>query len=216
MGMPLYVATKNAGKLRELQALFAGVGWEAHTYAAYVEPVEGESSYAHNAALKAEALAAQLRAAGIRAAVLGDDSGLEVTALGGRPGVLSARYGGAEVSWIERRALLLREMLVSGSVDRRARFICALHWIDPQGKACAVLEALDGEIARADRGESGFSYDPIFLYPKLGRTFGELREEEKNVLSHRALAVKALLRRFPSGLSPAAQAGSLGGAEGAG
>ncbi len=93
--MLVYAATTNSGKLRELAALFAGTGWEIELYAGYREPVEGESSYAENAALKARALRAQLvRAGRADAAALGDDSGIEVTALDGRPGVLSARYGG--------------------------------------------------------------------------------------------------------------------------
>jgi XTP/dITP diphosphohydrolase len=191
--MRVYVATKNVGKLRELQALLLPAGWELDVYERYVEPSEGESSYADNAALKARALATQLRVEGMSEAALGDDSGLEITALGGRPGVLSARYGGATAPWPTRRAMLLEEMLASGNVDRSACFVCALHMVKADGSECAALEALQGEITLADRGEGGFSYDPIFLYPPLGCTFGELREEEKNAISHRALAVRSLL-----------------------
>jgi XTP/dITP diphosphohydrolase len=197
--MRAYAATKNAGKLRELQALFVPFGWEILAYEGYVDPAEGEHSYAGNAALKARALAAQLRAAGVRAPALGDDSGLEVNALGGRPGVLSARYGGAQATWPTRRAALCAEIAASDSADRGARFVCALHVVDADGAEYAVLETLEGEIAPVDRGGAGFSYDPIFLYPPLNRTFGELNEGEKNEISHRARAVRALEAAFARG-----------------
>jgi XTP/dITP diphosphohydrolase len=190
--MRIYAATKNAGKLRELRALFLPLGIEMCAYGGYADPAEGESSYASNAALKARALAAQLRAAGVRGAALGDDSGLEVAALDGRPGVLSARYGGAATSWPERRAMLCAEVAASGRSEREARFVCALHLIDAEGGEYSVFEVLDGEIVFSDRGDAGFSYDPIFLYPPAGKTFGELSEEEKNAISHRARAVRAL------------------------
>jgi XTP/dITP diphosphohydrolase len=190
--MRVCAATKNAGKLRELQALFLPSGLEVCVYEGYADPPEGEQSYVGNAALKARALAAQLRAAGLRVPALGDDSGLEVTALGGRPGVLSARYGGTDASWPMRRAMLRAEISASGSTNRGARFVCALHLVAADGAEYAVVEALEGEIAFADRGDAGFSYDPTFLYPPLGKTFGELSEEEKNAISHRARAVRAL------------------------
>ena len=132
--MRVYVATKNAGKLRELRALFVPFGWEIAVYDGYADPAEGEAFIRRNAALKARALAAQLRAAGVRAAALGDDSGLEVTALGGRPGVLSARYGGTQATWAQRRAILREEIAASGCADRSARFVCALHLVDASGR----------------------------------------------------------------------------------
>ena len=111
----VYAATKNAGKLRELRELFAGSGWQIEPYAGYGDVVEGETSYAANAALKATALRDRLLGDGIVAAVLGDDSGIEVRALDGRPGVLSARYAGSGATWTERRARLLAEVASSGS-----------------------------------------------------------------------------------------------------
>jgi XTP/dITP diphosphohydrolase len=195
----VYVATKNQGKLRELRALCAPHGWELRSYEGYADVAEGETSYEENAALKAAALTAQLRAAGIEANVLGDDSGLEVAALGGRPGVLSARYGGADATWEQRRTALLQELAASGSPDRRARFVCALHLIAARGAASLARGECDGEIAPRERGQAGFSYDPIFWYPPLGRTFAELSEEEKNSVSHRGLAVEALARLVSAG-----------------
>ncbi|HEY0382836.1 MAG TPA: RdgB/HAM1 family non-canonical purine NTP pyrophosphatase [Candidatus Elarobacter sp.] len=198
--MTVYVATKNAGKLRELEALFAGalIGGEAFalaTFDEYADPVEGETSYADNAALKARALHAQLRDAGVVGSVLADDSGLEVTALGGRPGVLTAYYGGPGLTWSERRRALLAELAgVGGGADRRARFVCALHFIDAGGGELATIGTVDGEIAAEERGELGFSFDPVFFYPSAGQTFAELSAAEKNRVSHRASAVAALLK----------------------
>ena len=192
--MPLvYVATKNIGKMRELRALFAGSGWALETCPEYDDVVEGDTSYAENAGLKAAALREQLVAAGIAEAVLGDDSGIEVRALGGRPGVRSARYGGDGATWAERRALLRAELAASDSPDRGARFVCALHFISSDGSTVGVERDVAGLVADKDRGTAGFSYDPTFWYPPAAKTFGELSEEEKNAVSHRSRAVAALL-----------------------
>jgi XTP/dITP diphosphohydrolase len=195
--MLTYVATKNRGKLAELLAIFAGSPFELRTYDAYDDPAEGETSYEDNAALKARALRAQLHAAGIAAAVLADDSGLEVAALGGRPGVLSARYGGAEATWAERRASLVAETDAAASGDRSARFVSAIHAVLADGTVVTGFGTIDGAIAHAERGAGGFSFDAIFALPD-GRTFAELPETEKNAISHRARAAAAVLQ----GLGP--------------
>ena len=189
----VYVATKNAGKLRELLEIFAGTGLELATFEGYADVAEGETSYRENAALKARALRAQLRATRLSGAVIGDDSGLEVFALGRRPGVLSARYGGADASWAERRRSLLEELARAPGRDRSARFVCALHLIDEDGREFAAQETIRGTLANGERGEAGFSYDPIFELPD-GRTFAEIESEEKNRISHRARAAAALVR----------------------
>jgi XTP/dITP diphosphohydrolase len=189
----VYVATKNAGKLRELEQLFAGAPFALATYDGYRDPVEGDVSYAENAALKARALRDQLREAGIVASVLADDSGLEVAALGGRPGVMTAYYGGDGLTWAQRRQALLAELDALRVRDRSARFVCALHFIDENGREIGTLGTVDGAIAAAERGELGFSFDPIFLYLPAARTFSELTAEEKNKVSHRANAARALV-----------------------
>ena len=193
--MELVVATNNAGKLREFEAIFAPTSWRVVRHAAYRDVDEGDQSYADNAALKARTLAAALRAVGDDRAVLGDDSGLEIAALGGRPGVLSARYGGADATWAQRRERLLAEVAASASADRRARFVCALHFVDGDAREIATIGTCDGVLARESRGAAGFSFDPIFELPN-GSTFAEVTEEEKNRTSHRARAVAALLRRI--------------------
>jgi XTP/dITP diphosphohydrolase len=200
--MTVYVATKNIGKLGELEALFAGAPFALATFGGYADPVEGDTSYADNAALKARALREQLRAAGMPASVLADDSGLEVRALGGRPGVLTAYYGGDGLTWGARRRALLAELAATGGgTDRRARFVCALHFIDADGRELAVTGTVDGEIALEERGELGFSFDPVFVYPPAGRTFAELGAGEKNLVSHRARAASALLRAMAGAAS---------------
>jgi XTP/dITP diphosphohydrolase len=191
--MLVYAATKNSGKLHELRALFAGTGWALDVFPGYREPVEGESSYAENAALKARALRGQLVLAGrADAGALGDDSGIEVTALGGRPGVLSARYGGEGADWASRRGLLVAELDATGDPDRSARFVCALHFIAPDGSEHAIRRDVAGTIVARERGLAGFSYDPVFEYPPLGKTFAELTEQEKNAHSHRGRACREL------------------------
>ena len=198
--MTVFVATKNAGKLRELEALFAGAPFELATFEAYADPIEGDTSYADNAALKARALQAQLRLAGAAGAVLADDSGLEVLALGGRPGVLTAYYGGPGLTWSERRRALLAELAGCGAgLDRRARFVCALHFIDQAGREFATTGSVDGEIAVEERGELGFSFDPVFVFPPAARTFAELSADEKNRVSHRAVAVAKILAEIRRG-----------------
>ncbi len=198
--MTVYVATKNAGKLRELRAIFSPFDWDLLTFPDYSDVVEGDDSYAANAALKARALRAQLLSAGIAASVLGDDSGLEVAALDGRPGIRSARYGGESATWAERRSGLLAEAAASGSADRSARFVCALHFIAADGMETAVCASYHGTLAERERGVGGFSYDPIFVSPPHGLTFAQIDEVEKNSVSHRARAARALL----TALSPKA------------
>jgi non-canonical purine NTP pyrophosphatase (RdgB/HAM1 family) len=206
MPRTMYVATANRGKLHEMRALFAPHGIDVLVYPGYTSPPEGERSYAENAALKAYALHARLRAEQRLAGVLADDSGLEVYALDRRPGVVTADYGGPHATWPERRAKLLAELAARAGADRRARFVCSMHYIDPQGREFAALGTVDGEIAAAERGELGFSFDPVFLYPPAGRTFGELSDADKNRVSHRAIAAAAIVAAIDAAavqLSPA-------------
>jgi XTP/dITP diphosphohydrolase len=193
--MRVYVATTNFGKLKEMESLFEDGSFELASFAEYEDPIEGDSSYADNAALKARALHAQLIRAGRPSKVVADDSGLEVYALDRRPGVLTAYYGGPDLPWTERRRRLLAELAAApdGLNDRRARFVSALHFIDEQGREFAAMGTVDGAIAVEERGAAGFSFDPVFLYPPAGKTFAEMSPEEKNRVSHRAIAAAALL-----------------------
>ncbi|MGH7920949.1 MAG: RdgB/HAM1 family non-canonical purine NTP pyrophosphatase [Candidatus Dormibacteraceae bacterium] len=179
----LAIATGNAGKLREFEALLEGSGLEL--IACPVEVEETASTYAGNARLKAEAA---VRRTGLPA--LGDDSGLEVQALGGFPGLRSRRIADTQP---ERDAIILSRLR---EVPRpwRARFVCSLVLAVPGGAAQAFRGSVEGELAEAPRGGRGFGYDPLFLVPELGLTFGEMSDERKRRLSHRGRAVEALRR----------------------
>jgi XTP/dITP diphosphohydrolase len=196
--MKTYVATKNHGKLLEMQAIFKGSPLELETYPDYVDVIEGESSYVDNALLKARALAEQLRDAGISAAVLADDSGIEVEAMDDRPGVLSARYAGEDASWPQRLALMLNELRDTPDELRDGRFVCVMALVLPSGEELTGKGIVEGIITREAHGSAGFGYDPIFFYPPRGCTFAELTAQEKNQVSHRRRAAGALLASLQS------------------
>jgi XTP/dITP diphosphohydrolase len=191
--MKTYVATRNAGKLRELKAIFAKSPLQLGTYRKYADVLEVAGSYTGNAMLKAQALATALRDAGIEAAALADDSGLEVDALSGRPGVYSARFGGPDMEWPQRRVALLEELRGFPPYRRRARFVCALVLIEPEREPLVVTGSVDGYILEAEHGAGGFGYDALFLHPPSRRSFAALSEKEKNAVSHRRRAADALL-----------------------
>jgi len=190
-----YVATNNAGKLRELKTLFAKSPLQIVTPRKRLElnVVESAPTYAGNALLKATALAEALRERHLSAAVLADDSGLEVEALAGRPGIHSARYGGPDLAWPARRAALLAEMRGIPPYRRRARFLCALVLIAPNREPVTATGEVSGYILESESGTGGFGYDALFLYPPAGRSFAALSEKEKNAVSHRHHAAEALL-----------------------
>jgi XTP/dITP diphosphohydrolase len=183
----LILATANPAKAREMAALLAGIPFRIlnlSDFAGVTLPPEGETSYAKNALGKARAVAA---ATGELA--LADDSGIEVDALGGGPGVLSARYGGPDLTDPERCEVMLREMASVPSERRTARFRCLIAVVCPRrGRETTVEGVVEGVLLEAPRGTGGFGYDPLFFYPPLGRGFAELSAEEKNRVSHRAQA----------------------------
>ncbi|MDR1158558.1 MAG: RdgB/HAM1 family non-canonical purine NTP pyrophosphatase [Oscillospiraceae bacterium] len=185
-------ATGNPGKRREMESLLAPLGVRLRLPAEFgvvFAPDETGATFAANARLKAEAALAftDLPA-------LADDSGLEVAALGGAPGVLSARYGGAGLSAADRNERLLAALM--GCTDRAARFVCALICLFPDGRAFTAEGVCEGEIVRAPCGAGGFGYDPLFYLTKYGKTMAELPDGEKNKISHRGRAVRALLRQW--------------------
>ena len=188
-----YVATHNAGKLRELQAIFAGSSLRLTKPRKYADVLETAETYAGNALLKAQALAAMLRERGADENVLADDSGLEVAALDGRPGIMSARYGGPNLAWPQRRAALLGELRGVPPFLRHARFVCALALLAPGREPITVTGEVEGFVLETEAGSGGFGYDPLFLYPPYGRSFATLTEKEKNAVSHRRRAADALL-----------------------
>ena len=176
-----------------MRAIFAGSILELETYPDYTDVAETANDYIENARLKAQALRKQLHDVGISVAVLADDSGLEVDALDGRPGVLSARYAGPNATWPDRRQKLLGELLDVANSRRTARFVCAMVLILPNGTELSAVGVLDGSIAEEERGSTGFGYDPIFVPQKEERTFAQFSFEEKNRVSHRKKAADELL-----------------------
>lgn len=197
-----FVATKNAGKLLEIRALLAQSELDLDVYPTYASPVEGDTSYADNAALKARTLHRQLRDAGITAAALADDSGLEVAALGGRPGVLSARYAGAAATWPIRRERLLEELASVPVQNRQAKFCCAMTLVFANGDEIAGYGEVEGIVTAEEIGRFGFGYDPIFWYAPDGKTFAQMEEGRKNAVSHRRRAADALLTALRARTAP--------------
>ncbi len=186
----LVVATRNQGKLREFRSLLAPAGLEVAGLSDVSLDRDCEEtglSFAENARLKAAFYSRECELP-----VLADDSGLEVFALGGRPGIYSARYAGPGATDAERIERLLMELKAVGG-DRAARFVCALA-LALRGEILLESEGeCRGVIADRPRGTNGFGYDPIFYFPELARTYAELSEAEKNRYSHRARAVQNLL-----------------------
>lgn len=188
----LLIASNNPGKLREfaelLQPLAARLGFRLlapSEVGIALEVAETGQTYAQNASLKAEALA---RASGL--VTLGDDSGLEVEALDGAPGLYSARYAGPGAGDADRRRKLLQE-LRQFPPPRPARFVCAIAVAHPRLGVRLFEGECRGEIALAERGSGGFGYDPLFYVPEYGATMAELPPEVKNSISHRARAVQS-------------------------
>ncbi len=184
----LVVASHNAGKVREIAALLAPLGVEAISAAelALPEPDETEETFVGNAALKARAAA---EASGLPA--LADDSGLEVFALGGDPGVYSARWAGPDRDF--RVAMQRVWDALEGKPDRSARFVCVLALGEPGGEARTFEGEARGEIVWPPRGDKGFGYDPIFKPRGHDRTFGEMSHDEKLPLTHRARAFEKFI-----------------------
>jgi len=184
----LLIGSSNSGKLDEYRELLAGLDLELVTpddLGGLPEPPEDAPDYRENAVAKA--LAYQ-RASGLL--TVADDSGLEVTALHGAPGVRSRRYFGEDATAAERNARLLA--LLDGVVDRRARFVAVIALARPDGSVETFDGEVRGEIADAPRGPDGFGYDPVFVIAGDGRTMAEVPRAEKNALSHRGLAAAKL------------------------
>jgi XTP/dITP diphosphohydrolase len=185
----LVVATRNPGKLAEIRALFEGTGFALESLAEhpFAELPEEGDDYAANALAKAYAVA---RATGLPA--LGDDSGLEVDALDGAPGPRSARYGGPDLDDGGRNARLLEALRGVPAERRGARFVCVAAFARPDGSGFTARGACAGRLLDAPRGTGGFGYDPLFVPDGCARTLAELAPAEKNALSHRARAFRAL------------------------
>jgi XTP/dITP diphosphohydrolase len=198
--MVLWFASGNMHKQKELRSVLASAapGWELKTPAEgglAFDPAETGAAFAENAFIKAGSLYRLITAAGSSGPVIADDSGLCVDSLGGRPGILSARFGsetGQKLQDWERNNLLLKE--IGDNPRRKARFVCAMVLLFSEYRFFLVQETLEGEIVKGPdaRGQGGFGYDPILYLPEQGCTVAELSEEEKNRISHRGKAVRSI------------------------
>lgn len=190
----LLIATKNTGKAEEFKALFKSRGYEIKTLLDYPELEDVEetgTTFEENALLKAETISKVLNQL-----VIADDSGLRVNALGGMPGVYSARYAGEQKNDASNNAKLLADLGEEDSSDRSASFYCALAAAHPEKESLVVYGQVDGLIAEFPIGEHGFGYDPLFYIEDLGKTMAELSQEQKNNISHRANALAKLDKVF--------------------
>ena len=184
--MRFVLATHNPGKLREMGEILKDFGIEVvspRDLGITVDVEETGTTFAENAMLKAKAICKEANLPAIA-----DDSGLCVDALNGAPGVYSARYGGEGLDDKGRYMLLLSSL--RGAPTRAAHFACAVACAFPSGDTLTAEGRCDGSIAYAPLGEGGFGYDPVFLLPGTGKTFGQLTQEEKSAVSHRGRALK--------------------------
>ena len=187
------VATHNAKKAAELHRVLAAAGVDADVrgldaFPAYPEPAETERSFEGNAVLKARAAVAHT---GLLA--VADDSGLEVDLLNGMPGVRSARWSGPDANDARNLELLIRQLTDTEEADRTARFVCAMALVTPDGAVHIVRGEMPGHLVLEPRGTNGFGYDPIFVADGNTVTNAELTPEEKDAISHRGQAVRAML-----------------------
>lgn len=183
----LLLATNNPGKAAEYRILLEGCGWEIVNpgqLGVTLPDEEAGETYEANAKIKA------VRGAEVTGLVtLADDSGIEIEALGGAPGVESARFLGPDATYKERFDEILRRLQGLPREKRRARFVCVIAIAEPNGAVHLAMGDVQGLIAEAPRGEGGFGYDPIFWLPQHSATMAELPEHQKNIVSHRARAV---------------------------
>ncbi|MCL2236436.1 MAG: RdgB/HAM1 family non-canonical purine NTP pyrophosphatase [Defluviitaleaceae bacterium] len=194
----LIVATRNKGKVAEIKAFLEGVAHDRRPFSDVLslddiglcldlDAVEDGATFEENAAKKAVAVREAMKSD--EYAVLADDSGLEIDALGGEPGVDSANYMGRETPYPTRFDAILAQMPAAG---RSARFVCVMA-LALEGEIHIFRREMEGEIAHKSAGESGFGYDPIFYVPQYNKTAAELTMEQKNAISHRGRALKALM-----------------------
>ncbi|WP_033544096.1 XTP/dITP diphosphatase [Planococcus sp. CAU13] len=194
----IIIATKNKGKAKDFEALLEPMGYKVltlHDVAPHLDVEETGDTFEKNATLKAETIAQELQAT-----VIADDSGLEIDALGGEPGVYSARYSGDEKNDNSNMDKVLQKMVQVPEDERTARFRCVLALASPGKETILFKGSCEGLIATDKKGSHGFGYDPIFYVPSLDKTMGEMDASEKASISHRGNAMRELGKAMP-GLS---------------
>ncbi|WP_342525186.1 XTP/dITP diphosphatase [Chryseomicrobium sp. FSL W7-1435] len=194
----ILIATKNKGKAKDFESIFGPLGYTVKTLddvASHLDIEETGSTFEENASLKAEALANELNTI-----VIADDSGLEVDALNGEPGIFSARYAGEEKSDEANMDKLLTNLQNVEGEARTARFVCAIALASPGEQTKTYRGTCEGQIATERKGNYGFGYDPIFWLPEQQKMMAELTPEQKAAISHRGAAIQ-LLRADWNGLN---------------
>lgn len=193
--MKVVLASKNPHKLVEIRKITEKFGMELvleSELGVDIEVEETGTTFEENSLLKAEAV---MKATGLPA--LADDSGICVDALGGEPGIYSARYGfDPTLDDFGRLQLLLKNMEAVPDGQRQAQFVCVISFVTPDGQVIQARGEVHGELLRAPAGTGGFGYDPIFYYPPFGKSLAQVRPEEKNSVSHRANALKVLYEKL--------------------
>lgn len=195
--MQLIFASNNAGKIREVQAILKTCqGFENVTLLSlkdigfHEDIVEDGVTFEENALIKARTVAR------LGYTCIADDSGLEVDALDGAPGVYSARYSGGHGNDLENNRLVLKNLEGVPDDERTARFTCAIACAKPDGSSFTVRASCEGRILHAEEGEGGFGYDPLFYVEQYGKTLASVTPEEKNAISHRGKALRLFAERF--------------------
>ncbi len=192
--MKIVLATHNKGKIREFQKAFSEIGWEAvpiSEVADIEEPEETGSTFEENALQKA-----RYYAKAINLPVLSDDSGIVACALGGRPGIYSARYAGHHGDDEANNQKLVADLATYSGDDRKGYYACVVALAYPDGRALTGEGKCEGIIRDFYQGEGGFGYDPLFFLPQFGKTMAEISMEEKNKISHRGRALRNLLEKL--------------------
>ena len=188
--MRIIFATGNKNKMREIREIMADTGYDiitAKDAGIDADPEENGADFEENALIKARAV---FELSDGKDIVMADDSGICIDALGGEPGIHSARFMGHDTSYDIKNREILKRLEGVKDEDRSARFVCAVAAVMPGGREVAVREAMEGRIAHGIAGSGGFGYDPIFYLPEFGRTSAEIAEESKNLISHRGKALR--------------------------
>lgn len=183
-------ATGNTGKMREIRSILADLGVPVLSMkeaGIQADIEENGTSFEENAMIKARAVAAAVEAKG--SVILADDSGLEIDALNGEPGIYSARYLGEDTPYDVKNRELIRRLEGVPEDRRTARFVCAIAAVLADGREFTVRGVIEGRIGYEQKGQGGFGYDPIFYVPEYGKTTAEMSPEEKNLISHRGKAL---------------------------
>lgn len=190
----IVIASKNKGKIKEIQAAFAQVGVNVISLAEFEgipDAVEDGKTFEENALIKAKFYSNLTGKA-----CLADDSGLEVDALQGAPGVYSARYAGEMAEDADNNAKLLKELEKVDGIGSQARFRCVLAFVDTNGEKILCSGSCEGIILEKERGQGGFGYDPLFYIEELKKSMAEITVEEKNQISHRGIALKVMAEKL--------------------